>query len=355
MAITKALSVFILALCAMQTLAIDFTASKWIWTNELDSAGNATPGSRAFRRVFTSSANKTALAANILINADDLFTLYVNGAVVGTGTDYRTASAFCVPLAASTNVFAVNATNLGPARNSAGLLLAVQITYTDGSTQTMVTDSSWRSSVTFTTGFEQLGFDDSAWPAATVEGSFPSKAPWGSITSPPPTSSIAPALCAANWVWTNEVSQGNAPVGSRAFRKVFTLPPGQLATSATIFISVDNEYTLYVQGQLVGSSTDWTSAHSYVVNLVPGFQVTIGVLAKNDDGPAALIAAVEIRSAACPLCPSLKSAVTDGTWKFSTSTPVGFQAPGFDDSTWQNVVVEGKYGVGPWGNIPMAS
>ncbi|KAF9541983.1 hypothetical protein CPC08DRAFT_770510 [Agrocybe pediades] len=54
----------------------------------------------------------------------------------------------------------------------------------------------------------------------------------------------------ANWIWTNEVRGGNAPLGTRAFRKTFTLLAGQFATAATIYMDADNEFTLYCTNPL---------------------------------------------------------------------------------------------------------
>ncbi|KAF8892344.1 hypothetical protein CPB84DRAFT_1848782 [Gymnopilus junonius] len=65
------------------------------------------------------------------------------------------------------------------------------------------------------------------------------------------------------------VSGGNAPVGTRAFRKDITLPPGQRATSATFLVGADNGHTLYLQGNIVGSGNDYHSAQRYVADLEP--------------------------------------------------------------------------------------
>jgi hypothetical protein len=59
-------------------------------------------------------------------------------------------------------------------------------------------------------------------------------------------------LSRADWVWTDVIpASGNIPASSRAFRPVFT-PVPEVPVSATIIITADNEYTLYVNGITVG-------------------------------------------------------------------------------------------------------
>ncbi|KAJ7924317.1 hypothetical protein B0H13DRAFT_1189441 [Mycena leptocephala] len=56
----------------------------------------------------------------------------------------------------------------------------------------------------------------------------------------------------SQWIWTNEVSGGAAPLGARAFRKDFTPPLGKTPVQADILMTVDNGLTLYVNGGEVG-------------------------------------------------------------------------------------------------------
>ncbi|KDR71306.1 hypothetical protein GALMADRAFT_75234 [Galerina marginata CBS 339.88] len=351
MAILTASIYLLVTLWVTQIFAIDFSASKWIWTDETNGPSPTSPGSRAFRRdIFLPGQNR--FPTNIIMTADDLFTLFINGIQIGSGNDFHIANSFCVWLIPGFNVFAVNVTNGLTVPTPAGLLGTIQIKDNNGFTDTIVSNSGWRSFNGVPVGFQDLAFDDGSWLPANVEADF-GGGPWGNTAIPPSASSTL-SLTEANWIWSNEISNGNAPVGSRAFRKRFALPPGQSTTSATIAITADNAYSLYLQGNLVGSATDWTQAQQYVVYLVPETaEIDIAVLATNFDGPAGLIVAVEL--VIDFECASVASFVTDGTWKVTTSVPAGFQAPGFDDSNWQAANVEGKYGVGPWGNVPVSA
>jgi hypothetical protein len=64
----------------------------------------------------------------------------------------------------------------------AGLLAAIQITYTDGSTSNVVSDSTWKVNKVVSTGFELPSTDDSSWAAATPLGKN-GVDPWGTSVS----------------------------------------------------------------------------------------------------------------------------------------------------------------------------
>ncbi|KAJ7771619.1 lectin [Mycena metata] len=341
----------VLALFIASAAALDFGASQWIWTNEVTQpGGNAPIGARAFRKDFTPPLGKTPAKADIIMTVDNGLTLYVNGGQVGTGGDFTVAERFCVTLRPCLNVFAVTGVNSG---GPAALLATIQITYTDGTTSTLVSDTTWRYSLSVPNGYEQLSFDDNSWAPAIAQGAY-GVSPWGQISIP----SAAPvlSLTAANWIWTNEVVNGNAPPGPRAFRRTYTPPAGQTPTSATIIITADNAYALYVNGALVGSGGDFHTAQTYNVNLSSASQVVVAVYAVNADivnNPAGLLVAVEINTAECN-CTSGVLFVTDGCWKANTGTPIGFELPGYDDSSWPAATVEGPYGMAPWGAVTVS-
>ncbi len=78
------------------------------------------------------------------VSSDNLHTLYVNGAEVGSGASFSTAQVYTVGLNPEiNNVITINGTNNeGPA----GLIATVLVDYSDGTTETFVTDSSWKTS-----------------------------------------------------------------------------------------------------------------------------------------------------------------------------------------------------------------
>ncbi|KAG6916027.1 hypothetical protein DXG01_008796 [Tephrocybe rancida] len=352
----RAVLCLLFATCISSVVGLDFTGANWIWI-----PGRATdgitypPGNATFRRDFTATNGKVPISANILINVDDGYTLYVNGNAVGTAHNYRTAQRYCVPLVKDCNVFAISALNNEPAGagNAAGVLAAIEIHYSDGFIDTIVTDAEWHAVSGTPAGFEQVAFDDSQWPAAFVEGSYPNTAPWNrpenAMTIPPESQNPGPSLQSAQWIWTNELTgPGSAvPIGARAFRKTVTLPNGELAMQAKILIATDDGFTLYVNGLLVGSAELlYTSANQYVVNFPPTSRVVIAIFASNIGGPAGIFAAFDLVSCDCS---NDDYFATDGSWKYNLGTPAGFIAPDYNDSAWPMAVTEGGFGAAPWG------
>lgn len=320
-----------------------FSSTNWIWTNE----DITLPGDRAFRRDFCPPQGKTPSTANIYIAAANEYTLYVNGQEIGSGNNFQAGDAFCVTLSTGCNSFAVEVfSSLDP---DPGLLTTIEVVYTDGTTNILLSESeTWRSFTSVPAGFQQPGFNDSAWPMAVVQASYGS-APWGAVTLPlptVPTFTFADAL----WIWTDEAESGTAPVGSRAFRGDLTFPAP--TSSVAITIGADDEYTLYVQGNLIGSGTNFQFGQLYIVNIQPPTsQISIAVNATNTGGAAGVIAAINAFKVEDGGCGAVMSASTDGTWVYSTSFPTDWQVPNFGDSKWPKAFVEGQYGVGPWGTI----
>ncbi|KAJ3769476.1 hypothetical protein FB446DRAFT_217203 [Lentinula raphanica] len=338
---------------------LSFNNSQWMWTPEL-SDGVAPAGSRGFRKTFVPPQGKTPAFLTIAYAVDDIGTLFVNGQEIATEFVWYTAGTYCVNLAdcGCAVVIAFNATNAFTAPNPAGLLVDGIVTYIDGSTSPIVSDTTWRTSTGgLPSGFQDLTFDDSTWAPAVTEGGN-GVAPWGNVAL---AGSDPLSFTPARWIWTNEAAvSGNYPPGARAFRYSLTLPAGQTSGTVTVIIDTDNEYSLYINGAFVGTGTDFTVAQKYVVENVQGPEIVFAVYAVNTataPNPAGLLAAIEVTSqdGYCTQCISTSSAVTYTAWKAfpSAAIPAGFEQPGFDDSDWPNAVDEGGYGVAPWGNVPV--
>ena len=255
------------------------------------------------------------------------------------------------------NIFAVAVQNQGIVPNPAALLVAVNVIHTDGSSSTIVSDATWRANSETVAGFESVGFDDSAWPYAVSVGNADGP-PYGLPSLPPSDSTLS--LVNSYWIWNNQVPPGttfSAPVGSFAFRKTYQVPGGSLVDSGTIIIDVDDEYTLYINGNEIGSCDSYTQAQRWTFSLQPSTsKIVLAINATNGGGPAGIIAAVDFHATTVG-CSSTLVKVTDGTavgtWKFNLGVPAGFEQPGYDDSDWGSTIAEGRYGVAPWGFVPI--
>lgn len=157
-------------------------------------------------------------------------------------------------------------------------------------------------------------------------------------------------LDGAKWIWFPEGEPAvSAPVGTRYFRRVFELPANQVVRSATITMTADNEFRLFVNGQEAGSSDDWESPGKFAVAalLKPGENV-LAVEARNVGDaptPAGLIGKLNIifeEGNALTLD-------TDNSWKSATSLEDGWNTLAFDDTAWMTAKQLGEYGMQPWG------
>ncbi|KAJ7764417.1 hypothetical protein B0H16DRAFT_1414014 [Mycena metata] len=342
------------------TSALSFSSSKWIW-NSATATANAVVG---FRKDFTPPLGKSLIAAEIIITAVSSLDLYVNGDFIGSGTPPhrgRFAHRFCVDLLPSLNVFAVNASTTGSGTGTdAGLIATILVTYQDNTTDKLLTDSSWRAKGALPLGWETLAFDDTAWPVATVVGSY-DVAPWNTVLVNIPADPPVLTFVETDWVWTDVVpASGTLPAGSRAFRRTFTPAPNQFPASATILISADNEYTLYVNGVTIGSGSNFKVAQRYTVNFATApSEVVLAVLVTNTAASTAgLLVAMEVNMVPSgrTSCTAGAFMLTDTLWK-STKGPIpdGFEQPGFDDSAWPAVAAEAVYPAAPWGTVTIAT
>ena len=212
-----------------------------------------------------------------------------------------------------------------------------------------MSDSSWLANGD-SPGFQNPFYDDRSWTHAYELGTS-NTSPWHTPSLPGPPSSLS--LANSQWIWTNEISGpgGVAPVGNRAFRQDITIPGNVPATGGTIIISTDNEYTLYINGQQIGTHADWTVAQRYTFTLgSPTRNIVVAVNADNTGGPAGVIAALEL-NLEVGSCSAYSVYVTDNSWKYNLGVPAGFQNPSYNDGSWPSAVEQGLYGVSPWGDI----
>ncbi|KAF7367956.1 Carbohydrate-binding module family 67 protein [Mycena sanguinolenta] len=338
-------SILTLVTLATSTAGLDFNASAWIWANDTSS------GEVAFRRHFTTPAGKTVAFADTLLAAEN-FTLFVNGEELGSGANYQFASTFRTPfLTSGFNVFAVTAMSGSTNSTLAAVLAAIQITYSDNTTDIIVSDNNWLTCDIVPEGYQNTSYDDRSWPTAVEKGLY-GTAPWGQVVIPTATSPSSTLTNATNWIWTSGVPAwpSPAPLGSRAFRLSWTPPPRQTAISASITASINDEYLFFVNGNLVAGGYGYQLTQQFTIYILPAPKVVFAVNATNDSGPGGIAATMQINTSgapACAECTSSSFALSDTNWKWSNTVPDGFEAPDFDDSSWSPAVVEAVYSALP--------
>lgn len=215
----------------------------------------------------------------------------------------------------------------------------------------------WSVQVTDANGATAPWSASSWWETGLLAESDWSGAQW--IAPPLPT---LPSLTTAHWIWYPEgAADSSFPAETRYFRKDFTLPAGATVTSATLVMTADDYYTVYVNGTDFGGPgqvTDgWQTAQIYDVTsaLTAGGANTI---AASDTNLQALSGGVMVNTPAGLLghlhielsTGAAVDIVTDGSWLAAQTVPDGWTAPSFDDSSWVGALDQGQYGGGPWGS-----
>ena len=174
------------------------TLANWIRFPEGDPKRDAPLETRYFRRAFDFPGILAPNTAELVITADDRYTVWLNDKQIGEGADWAKPQTIDVAklLRRGRNVLAVAATNLkAPVDlNPAGLNARLSV----NAGALFGTDAAWRCSRTEAAGWRDGAFDDSAWSPALVTAKDGDQ-PWGSLTAaagkfPPQACGIADRL-----------------------------------------------------------------------------------------------------------------------------------------------------------------
>jgi alpha-L-rhamnosidase len=360
--------------------------ANWIW-NTTGATNSTAVGTIYMRRTFTVADPSSISNAVLRVNADDGHLTYVNGkltssspASVENGWQTSQVSDIKSLLVPGTNVIAIAGTSMAP--NASSVIAVAQL-----DTTRIVTDGTWKAlpgtPASPPAGWNTVGFDDSSWPAATVQGPF-GIGPWGTnlhaSTAPagvlraqliPPiekTATINPVKVTdlpgvnvpvpsyagtptANWIWNTTGASNSAPQGNIFMRKTFTVADPSSISSAVLRVNADDGHNTYVNGTLVSSApgtvtNEWQTSQVNDIKslLVPGTNVIAIEGIALDTSPASVIAVAQLDTTRI---------VTDGTWKALAGTPAsppaGWNTISFDDSSWPAAIVQAPFGGGPWG------
>jgi predicted GH43/DUF377 family glycosyl hydrolase len=123
-----------------------------------------------------------------------------------------------------------------------------------------------------------------------------------------------------------------------AYVKLPLQPPASNKRRASIYITADNAYQLYVNGTLIGSDTNWSAAEKYSLTLNQGKNV-VAVKAINSSGAYGLLTEVAHDDI------WIESGVD---WKTNTQLQSGWNTVGFNDTTWAHASAVASYGSAPW-------
>ncbi len=201
--------------------------------------------------------------------------------------------------------------------------------------------SAWSEPATWTMGLLEpgdwkakwIGFDKSRERISTISG----------IT-----------LDEAKWLWYPEGDPAaSAPIGSRFFRKTFEIPVDAKVKQAFCAVSADNQYTLYVNNEKIGTGNSFKSVR--VANVTDKLKAGENVLAieainsGEDANPAGMLAVLRIAlESGDPIVIQ-----SDASWLSMDKSDDGWAEVDTDDSNWQAAKVLGVYGCKPWDKVEL--
>lgn len=167
---------------------LGFEGAKWIWFSQepMPISQSFPAGPNWFRARIELPGAGRIVSGELLIAADNLYTLYVNGRLAGESEPqpdaWNRAKRFDVTslLVAGANLIAVEAINTAP--GPAGLLVKGAVRLAEGQLISWVSDESWRCLDVEVADWAQGAGDDGAWRAAHVVGEY-GVAPWGRIVA----------------------------------------------------------------------------------------------------------------------------------------------------------------------------
>lgn len=239
----------------------------WIWSSEADKTdiNKLSTAQGFFRKTFRVPPSPPIKEARMIVTADDLYKLYLDGKLIAQSDErpnawMRLRTLDLTPLLrAGKHVFAVEAYNKG--LSPAGLIGKLEIMAANGKPfMTIVTDKTWRYAAKAEKNWTAAGLNDKIWEDATVVGPF-GCGPWSHIT-------------------------GRKP--ARYLRHEFSL--ARPIRKATVYVTALGIYQLSINGQRVGKdyfTPGWTDYSKRVYYST--YDVT-GLLKEGDNAIGAILA-----------------------------------------------------------------
>ncbi|KAJ6586437.1 hypothetical protein DFH09DRAFT_1432403 [Mycena vulgaris] len=320
--------------------ASGLTSASWIW------ASAPITGNVAFLKTITTPPGRTASSATITISAVNRYTLWVNGHPIGASghgaDDWKLAQVFGAVLAGADTTFSVLAVNDADSGAPApGLVATIHIKFDDGSADAVVvSDSTWTVSSVIPSDFPTPS-NTSQFAAATVAAPFGS-GPWGTnvtVAFPDPNT---PTLAGSEWIWSTPGAATNTTPTTVVFRKTFTTPSGRSPQSATVLITVDDGYIIYLNGDYIASAT--SNTFTVIAKNLPR------VFTAAEPSPAGVLAAIRIQYSDG----GSDVVRTDSSWLSTNFTSVAAVLSAPDSELFPTFAI-GRLGDMPWGPLDINS
>jgi signal transduction histidine kinase len=149
------------------------------------------------------------------------------------------------------------------------------------------------------------------------------------------------------WVWDKKTFDKQTVY----FWNSFAIPKGAFISNATLYITADNGYELWLDGRELGRGSDWKTLTEYDLKylLKPGIH-TLAVEAFNDRLAGGLMFGMRIE------IPGQKPVeiLSDESWKIVPPEENNWQTQKFPRPYWASAIVVGKVNDVPWKPWPYA-
>ncbi len=206
--------------------SISLTGASWIWytgTNAGSTAYGRVPNTtQYFRCVFAANAAKQISKAILAVSADDQAVIYLNGTQIGEVSAWGSGVILDLTSYLKTaNVLAAAVKNSGDGLASggsyAGLVGKLEIEYTDGSKETIVTGKDgWKIETEAVQNWIDSDFDDSAWKAPDMAVNY-GAAPWNSGVGLSAANDRAAVLLRKEFSLSGEVQEATVSVAGLGY------------------------------------------------------------------------------------------------------------------------------------------
>lgn len=252
-----------------------YGVGSWIWAEQ----NHPNQTCRLWRAFEIPKATKI-ISAQLQVTADDSYRIFLDGKELGIGQDWRVLNNYNVAsyLTPGRHVLAVeghSVTSLG------GVLLGFRVEFANHRMLEIGSDSRWRTAPNTDANWLRQKQAPVSWPTARVVAPF-EHYPW---QKKPVVSGIGP------WIWGATVQNQQ----TCRFWKRFRIPRMRKIRQATLMITADNSYRVFLDGQELGRGAEWRDLSEYNISrrLKSGWH-TLAVQAFNDSAEAGMVLGLSV-------------------------------------------------------------
>lgn len=160
----------------------------------------------------------------------------------------------------------------------------------------------------------------------------------------------------AQWIWNSPGARQRCPAGEKVyFRQTINLPA--FVDEAFLFVTADNEFTLFINGVGAGKDSKWEEPETIDIrefllagkNVIAVETVNAAIVGGEEKpSPAGLFLYACIRQKESKRFAQILDFATDKTWLCSTNKTKGWEDISFNHQNWSEAVELGDPTVGPW-------